>query len=321
MKIVVLDGYALNPGDLSWEGLQKLGEVAVYDRTGNDASLIIQRSEGAEVILTNKTPLSADTIEALAQLKYIGVLATGFNVVDIEAAKERGIYVTNIPSYGTDSVAQMAFAHILNFCHHITEHSQTVTRGDWAQSTDFCYWNFPLIELFGKVMGIIGFGRIGRKVGEIAHTFGMKVLAYDVYHGNPPSWEGFEWVDIDDLLERSDVVSLNCALTEENQGLINRESLKRMKKSSFLVNVSRGPLVVDADLAEALKNGEIAGAGIDVLGTEPPAADNPLYQAPNISITPHIAWATLEARSRLMNTAIENVEAFIDGNPTNVINP
>lgn len=321
MKIVVLDGYTLNPGDLSWGGLESAGETTVYDRTPVDQQTILERSRGAEILLTNKTPVTAETIAALDGLKYIGVLATGFNVVDVEAARKKGIPVTNIPTYGTESVAQMVFAHILHFCHHVKEHSDTVSAGDWARSEDFCYWNFPLIELAGKTMGVIGFGRIGRAVGKLADAFGMRVIAHDVYQGNPPAWEGFRFAAVEELLRESDFVSLNCPLTTENTGMINAKSLKSMKRNAFLVNCSRGPLVVGADLAEALKAGEIAGAGLDVLAVEPPGSEDVLYNVPNLTITPHIAWATLDARSRLMNTAVENVKAFIAGNPQNVVNP
>ncbi|WP_319560245.1 D-2-hydroxyacid dehydrogenase [Marispirochaeta sp.] len=320
MKIVVLDGYTLNPGDLSWKELEALGEVKVYDRTPFDEKTVIERAKGAEIVLTNKTPLSKVVLDSLDGLRYIGVLATGYNVVDTDAAAALGIPVTNIPTYGTFSVAQMAMAHILHFCHHVKEHSDTVMAGDWAAGSDFCYWNFPLVELAGKTMGIIGFGRIGRALGKIADAFGMKVIAHDVYQGNPPDWEGFRFSSVEELLRESDFVSLNCPLTKENTGFINKESLKTMKKSAFLVNVSRGPLVVAEDLAEALKNGDIAGAGLDVLTAEPPEKDNVLYDVPNLTITPHIAWATLDARSRLMNTAVENLKAFLRGNLENVVN-
>ena len=320
MKIVVLEGYTLNPGDLDWSPLERLGEVQVYDRTGTDEQLVAQRASGADVVLTNKTPLAARVIAQLADLRYIGILATGFNVVDVEAAASREIPVTNIPTYGTDSVAQMVFAHLLNLCHHVVEHAQDVRDGGWARSPDFSYCLKPQIELVGKTMGIVGFGRIGRRVGELAHAFGMRVVAHDVYHGAEPDWPGFAWSEVDELLAVSDVVSLHCPLTPENTGLIDSTRLARMKPSAFLLNMSRGPLVVDADLAQALRSGVIAGAGIDVLEQEPPAADNPLYAAPNVTITPHIAWATREARSRLMTTAAENVRAFLDGRPQNVVN-
>lgn len=320
MKIVVLDGHTLNPGDLDWSALRELGEVVIHDRTGTDPELIAERAAGAQVVLTNKTPLTAATINSLEALEYIGVLATGFNTVDVDAAGARGIPVTNIPAYGTDSVAQMAFAHILAFCHRVAEHNADVRDGGWAAQTDFCYWLSPQIELVGLTIGIIGFGRIGRRVAEIANAFGMRVIAHDVYQGNPPEWDGFRFVEVDDLLREADVVSLHCPLTPENEGLINAARLALMKPSAYLLNVSRGPLVVDADLAEALTNGTIAGAGLDVLGTEPPAADNPLLGAPNLTITPHIAWATRSARSRLLDTAIANIRASIAGSPKNVVN-
>lgn len=326
-RIVVLDGYTLNPGDLSWDGLAGLGELTVYDRTGEDESVIIERAREAEIVLTNKTPLSRRAVEALLELRYMGILATGYNVIDLGAATRRNIPVANVPSYGTDSVAQMVFAHILRFCHHAAEHSDTVKAGEWAESVDFCYWKYPLVELAGKRLGIIGFGRIGRKVADIAHAFGMKILAYDVSGGEEPDWAGgpqgagdFAWTGLEELFSRSDFVSLNCPLTEENRGLMNAEKLARMKKGAFLVNASRGGLVVDADLAAALESGHLAGAGLDVLATEPPAPDNPLYTAPNVTITPHIAWATREARSRLMEIAVENLRAFLKGKPKNVVN-
>ena len=330
-RIVVLDGYTLNPGDLSWERLAEYGELTVYDRTGEDDERIIERARKTEVVFTNKTPLARRTIESLPELRYVGILATGYNVIDLGAATGRNIPVTNIPSYGTDSVAQLVFAHILHACHHVAEHSESVKSGEWTKSENFCYWKYPLIELAGKTLGIIGFGRIGRKVADIAHVFGMKVLAYDVGGGTDPEWASdpkrpgdgsaaFAWAGMDDLLSRSDIVSLNCPLTEENRGLMNAGNLAKMKKGSFLVNASRGPLVVDADLAAALESGHLAGAGLDVLGNEPPAPDNPLYTAPNVTITPHIAWATREARSRLMDIAVDNLRAFLEGEPKNVVN-
>ena len=320
MKIVVLDGYTLNPGDLSWAELESLGTVEFYDRTAFDDEVIAKRCGDAEIVLTNKTPLSAGIIARLVNLKYIGVLATGYNVVDTQVAKDRGITVSNIPSYGTDSVVQMALSHLLNFTQPVVLHSESAKSGKWAKCDDFCYWDSPLIELSGKTLGIIGFGRIGRRMGEVAHALGMKVIAQDVYHGDSPDWSDFQWVDVDELLRKSDVVSLHCPLTPENTGLINSDSLKAMKKTAFLLNVSRGPLVVDTDLARALKDGDIAGAGIDVLGVEPPQSGNPLFQAPNITVTPHIAWATREARTRLLDTAVENVKAFTNGGPVNVVN-
>ncbi len=320
MKITVLDGFTLNPGDLDWAELEMLGDLKVYDRTEMSRTVIIERCKDSEIILTNKTPMDSDTINSLPELKYIGVLATGFNVVDIKVAEKRGIPVTNIPTYGTDSVAQMVFAHILNFCHGVESHSQQVKSGKWAQSEDFCFWNRPLIELAGKTIGIIGFGRIGRRIGELGHAFGMKVLAQDVVQTRAPDWPGFAWCNVEEVLKGSDFVSLNCPLTPENTGMINAAALRLMKPTAFLLNLSRGPLVVEEDLAEALKKGVIAGAGIDVMFKEPPAADNRLMSEPKISITPHIAWATREARSRLLNAAVSNVKAFLDGRKENIVN-
>lgn len=318
MKIVVLDGYTLNPGDLSWERLAELGDLEVYDRTPVDK--IIERAKGSEILFTNKTPLGEEEFSRLPGLKYVGVLATGYNVVDIAAAKNRGIVVTNIPTYGTKSVAQMTFALLLELCHHVMDHSNMVKAGEWSRNPDFCFWRYPLIELYGKTMGIIGFGRIGQAVADIASAFGMKVLGYAVHKNDQSGRANFKWAELDELLAESDVVSLHCPLFPETRGIINRENLKKMKKSAFLINTSRGPLVVDADLAEALNKGIIAGAGIDVLGEEPPREDNPLFKAKNCIITPHIAWATKEARKRLMDIAVDNLKAFMDGNPVNVIN-
>jgi glycerate dehydrogenase len=318
MKIVVLDGYTLNPGDLSWDQLKKLGEVVLYDRTPED--LILERSRGAEILFTNKTPLKGAVINNLPSLKYIGVMATGYNIVDIESAKERGIIVTNAPAYGTTSVAQLTFALILELCHHVQRHSDSVTEGMWANSVDFCFWNYPLIELAGKTIGIIGFGNIGSKVGDIATAFGMNVLGAGKPETDQTHRKNFRWASINEILEQSDVVSIHCPLVPETQGLINAASLKRMKSSAFLLNTSRGPIVVDEDLAYALNNDIIAGAGIDVLSAEPPSNDNPLFKAKNCIITPHIAWATKEARTRLMDIVINNLAAFISGKPVNVVN-
>lgn len=318
MKIVVLDGNTLNPGDLSWEELEKLGEVTIYDRTPGDK--IIERAKEAQVIITNKTPITKAIIDALPEIKYIGVLATGYNVVDFNYAKAKGIPVTNIPTYGTTAVSQHAFALILELCHHVQEHSTAVRRGDWTKSTDFCFWNYPLIELAGKTIGIIGFGRIGQKTADIATAFGMNVVAFDMYKSDQSFRNNFKWSEIDELLSQSDFVSLHCPLLPETEGIINKVSLKMMKKSAFLINTSRGPLVVEQDLAEALNDGIIAGAGLDVLSIEPPNSSNPLLNAKNCLLTPHIAWAAKESRSRLMNTAVENVKAYLSGKPQNVIN-
>jgi glycerate dehydrogenase len=317
MKIIVLDSHTLNPGDLSWDSLKNLGEVVLYDRTPSDK--IVERSAGAEILITNKTPFSKATIDSLPDLKYIGVLATGYNVVDTVAAKKRNIIVTNVPAYSTTSVAQLVFALLLELCHHVQRHSDSVMNGKWAQSPDFSYSDFPLIELSGKTFGIIGFGNIGKKVADIATVFGMNIIASSRNQTDQSERKNFRWAAVNEVLEKSDVVSIHCPLTSETKGLIHSESLKRMKSSAFLINTSRGPVVVEQDLADALNNGIIAGAGIDVLSAEPPSIDNPLFKAKNCIITPHIAWATKEARVRLMNIAISNVAAFIKGKPVNVV--
>jgi glycerate dehydrogenase len=317
MKIVVLDGYTLNPGDLTWDRIKSQGDVEVYDRTPVDE--IVERCIDATVVFTNKVPLSKETLDQLPHLKFIGVLATGYNIVDVAAAKNNNIIVSNIPGYGTDSVVQLTFAMILAFCHHVESHSASVMEGNWSTSKDFCYWNFPLIELVGKTIGIIGFGSIGAKVGEVAAAFGMNILATGRVQRDQSKLKNFQWVAIDELLSKSDFVSIHCPLTPETKGLINTTTLGLMKKSAFLINTSRGPIVVEKDLADALNNGTIAGAGIDVLSIEPPPADNPLLKAKNCIITPHIAWATKEARIRLMELAADNLAAFIAGKPINMV--
>jgi glycerate dehydrogenase len=317
MKIVVLDGYTLNPGDISWDGLKQCGDVTIYDRT--PAEKIVERAAGAEIVYTNKTPMNREVIDQLPALKYIGVLATGYNIVDTEAAKEKGITVTNVPGYGTGAVAQMTFALLLELCHHVQYHSDSVMQGGWSQSVDFCFWDYPLVELAGKTMGIIGFGNIGRKVADIATAFGMHIIGNDNFKTDQSHRSNFQWADVNQLLAQSDVVSIHCPLFPETKGLINKESLKLMKNSAFLLNTSRGPVIVDEDLAEALNSGTIAGAGIDVLSVEPPTNDNPLFSAKNCIITPHIAWATKEARIRLMDITVNNLSAFINGNPVNVV--
>jgi glycerate dehydrogenase len=319
MKIVVLDGYTLNPGDLSWETLQAIGEVTIYDRTS--AEEILERSSGAEILLTNKTPIRADVIAQLDNLKYIGVLATGYNVVDSDAAKSKGVIVTNVPAYGTASVVQMTFALILELTQHVQAHSDSVFAGKWAESKDFCYWNFPLVELAGKTIGIIGFGTIGQKVADVATAFGMQVLGNSRNQSGQSYRNNFQWASIPEILEKSDVISIHCPLTKETEALINKDNLLKMKPSAFLVNTSRGPIVVDADLAEALNEGIIAGAGIDVLSVEPPSKDNPLFSAKNCIITPHIAWATKEARERLLEIAVENIRNYLVNKSMNIVNP
>ena len=317
MKIVVLDGYTLNPGDLSWEDLKKLGDLTVYDRTPNDK--IIERIGNAEIVFTNKVPITREVLEK-TNIKYIGVLATGYDVVDINAAKEKGIPVTNIPTYGTASVAQMVFAHILEICHHVAAHSEAVKAGEWTNNPDWCFWKYPLIELADKNMGVIGYGRIGQAVGKIAQAFGMKVLAYDKYQNKDLESETMKYVDLDELLKNSDVISLHCPLTEENKGIINKSTIAKMKDSVIIINTARGQLIVEEDLAEALNQGKVYAAGLDVVSKEPIEEDNPLLKAKNIFITPHIAWAPKESRQRLMDIAVDNLRAFLEGRPVNVVN-
>jgi glycerate dehydrogenase len=317
MNIVVLDGFTLNPGDLSWDALKALGPCTIHDRTPPE--LVVARARDAEIVLTNKTVLGRDVIAALPKLQYVGVLATGYNVVDIAAAKERGVPVTNVPDYGTPSVAQHTFALLLELAQHSGHHAQTVREGRWTRSADFCYWDFPLIELHGLTFGIVGFGKIGRAVAKLAEAFGMRVLVHN--RSQPANFPAqYELVSLDDLLARSDVVSLHCPLTPENKQFINAERLSRMKPSAFLLNTSRGPLLDEQAVAEALNGGRIAGAAVDVLSVEPPKADNPLITARNCIVTPHIAWATRAARSRLMDVAVANVREFLAGRPRNVAN-
>lgn len=320
MKIIVLDGYTENPGDLSWSGFEQLGEITVYDRSKLAETALIERIGDAEIVLTNKTPLSKTVINAAPNLKYIGVLATGYNVVDVEAAKEKGIVVTNIPTYGTEAVAQFTIALLLEMCHHIGEHSMSVKNGDWEKNADWCYWHYPLVELLNKTLGIIGYGRIGQQVAQIAKAFGMNVIAVDQQHAIHSTQEDVEFVTTDELFERSDVISLHCPLFPETQGMINAENIAKMKDGVMIVNSSRGPLINEADLAQALNAGKVGAAAVDVVSQEPITADNPLLTAKNMIITPHIAWATKEARSRLMAIAVENATAFIAGNPVNVVN-
>ena len=317
MKIVILDGYTENPGDLSWEELGKLGDLTVYDRTPE--SEIISRIGDAEIVITNKTPLTRATLDACPNIRYIAVLATGYNVVDIAAAKEKGIPVSNVPTYGTASVGQFAIAMLLEICHHVAHHSQTVYEGKWNACADWCYWDYPLIELDGKTMGIIGFGRIGQTTGKIAKAMGMKVLAYDSF----PSESGraiAEYVDLDTLLASSDVVALHCPLFPETQGIINKQTIAKMKDGVILLNNSRGPLIVEQDVADALNSGKIYAAGLDVVSTEPIRNDNPLLKAKNCIITPHISWAPKESRQRIMDCTVSNVLSFLNGAPANVVN-
>ena len=313
MKIVVLDGYSLNPGDLSWDELRLLGDVKIYDRTTADKT--IERAGTAEILLTNKTLLMAPEIDALHRLKYIGVLSTGYNVVDTEAAKQKGIVVTNVPAYSTMSVAQHVFALIMEFFNGVGMLSDGVRKGRWSRSIDFCYWDEPLTELAGLTIGIVGFGRIGKAVATIAEAFGMRVIVSD-----PSSVADYEKFPLNELFMHSDIVTLHCPLTPETKGIINSDILKLMKSSALLVNTARGPLIVEGDLADALNDGKLAGAALDVLSAEPPASDNPLLSAKNCIITPHVAWATFEARKRLLAIAIENLKLYLEGKPVNMVN-
>lgn len=319
MKIVVLDGYTLNPSDISWSGLEKHGELTVYDRTPADK--IVERIGNAEIIFTNKTPLTRETFDRCPEIRFVGVLATGYNVVDTEYAKSRGITVTNIPTYGTAAVAQFAFALLLELCHHVGAHSDSVHKGDWTKCPDFCYWNYPLVELAGKTFGIIGFGRIGQAAARIAQAMGMKVLAYDQFFDPKLENDGLKYARLDELFAGSDVISLHCPLFPSTQGIINKTNIAKMKDGVMIINTSRGPLVVEQDLAEALNSGKVAGAALDVVSTEPIGSGNVLLKAQNCIITPHIAWAPRESRNRLMNIAVDNLKAFLSGSPVNVVNP
>lgn len=317
MNIVVLDGHTLNPGDLSWEELRALGSCQIFERTPPEE--VIARAASAEIVLTNKTDLNGEIIRQLPALRYIGVLATGYNVVDTAAARDRRIPVTNVPNYGTPSVAQLTFALLLELTHHVGHHAQTVREGRWSQCADFCYWDHPLVELAGLTMGIVGFGRIGRAVAGIAKSFDLRTLIHDsAALGELPP--GVEFVDLDTLFQQSDIVSLHCPLTPETRQLVNAARLAQMKPGALLINTSRGPLVDDAALAVALTSGHLGGAGLDVLSTEPPPAANPLLRARNCIITPHFGWATGAARRRLMRVAVENIRAFVSGHPQNVVN-
>lgn len=320
MKMVILDGYTENPGDLSWSELEKLGELTVYDRTSlTDEEEIAARIDNADILLTNKTPVSAAALDKNPGVKYISVLATGYNIVDVEAARARGIPVSNVPAYGTAAVAQFAIAMLLEICHHVAHHSETVHAGRWEQSPDWCYWDYPLIELQGKTMGIIGFGRIGQQTGRIAKAMGMNILAT----GSRPTDSGreiAEYVELDELLARSDVIALHCPLFHSTQGIISRENIAKMKDGVILLNNSRGPLIDEQALADALNSGKVYAAGLDVVSTEPIRGDNPLLKAKNCFITPHISWAPKESRQRIMDCTVENIKAFLDGEPVNVVN-
>jgi glycerate dehydrogenase len=317
MKIVVLDGYTLAADCNSWAALEKLGEVDVYDRS--TAAEVLLRSRNATVLITNKAMVPAAVIDGSPELRFIAVSATGFDCVDIGAASRRRIAVANVPEYGTDSVAQLTFALLLELCHHVGLHADAVRAGQWSRAPDFCFWRTPLVELVGKTLGIVGFGHIGRRVGELAHAFGMTVLAHSPSRTGAPQYEPFVWADLDELFARADVISLHCPLTPVTAGLVNRRRLQLVKPGAFLVNTSRGGLVVESDLAEALNLGLLAGAAVDVVSQEPIGQDNPLLTARNCLITPHIAWATREARRRLLEATVANVANFLAGRPTNVV--
>ncbi len=320
MKIVVLDGYTENPGDLSWDVLKQFGEVTVYDRTSyTESPLIAERIGNAGVAVINKTPIGRATIDACPDLKAIAVLATGYNVVDTAYAKEKGIPVMNVPSYGTEIVGQYAVGLLLEICSHIGYHSDTVHRGKWQESIDFCYWDHPMIELFGKTAGIIGLGRIGKTTARILNALGMHVLAYDA-HESEEGRQLAAYVPLEELFARSDVIFLHCPLFRETEGIINKDNIAKMKDGVILINNSRGQLVAEQDLADALNSGKVAAAGLDVVSSEPIKADNPLLAAKNCIITPHISWAAKEARQRILDTTVSNIASFLSGKPENVVN-
>lgn len=320
MKIVILDGYTINPGDLSWDGLRELGDVTVYERTLKTTEAIVSRIGDAEAVFTSKVPITREILQQCPNIRFIGTLATGYNVIDTAACKERSIPVCNVPAYSTDAVAQTAFSLLLELTVRAGHHSGAVHEGRWTSCRDFCFWDSPITELAGKTMGIIGFGSIGKAVGTIAKAFGMKVLAA----GSRPTEEGRaigEYVDLDTLLAHSDVISLHCPLFPETEKIINRDAISKMKDGVLILNTSRGPLIDSEALAEALRSGKVAGAGVDVLPIEPPPADEPLLHAPNCVITPHLAWASTEARARLVDITVDNLRSFLNGTPINVVNP
>lgn len=317
MKIVELDGFGVNPGDLSWDAISQLGDFKLYDRTSPED--VVGRAKNADIILINKVNITDDIMAQLPKLKYIGVLATGFNVVDIEAASRRGILVSNIPAYSTDSVAQMTFAHILNMVNRVEHYAVENRNGRWSRNPDFCYWDTPLMEISGKTIGIVGLGNIGSKVATIARDFGMDVYAFTSKDATELP-EGIQKTTIDGLLSVSDILTLHCPLTQQTRELINKESIKKMKHGALLVNTGRGQLVNEQDVADALACGQLGGYGADVMCAEPPAVDNPLFAQPNAFITPHVAWATFEARTRLMDILLANLKSFVDGKPQNIVN-
>ena len=320
MKLVITDGYCENPGDLSWEPLKQFGELVIYDRTEDDEDRIIDRIGDSDIAIINKVPITERIMDACPNLKAIAILATGYNVVDIDAAKKRGIPVCNVPAYGTDAVAEFAMSLLLELCHHVGHHADAVKEGRWESCPDFCFWDYPLMDLHGKTMGIIGFGRIGRTTGKLANAFGMKVLAT----GSRPTPEGealADYVDLDTLLARSDVIALHCPLLPGTKDIICRKNIEKMKDGVIIINNARGGCVVEQDLADALNSGKVAAAGLDVVSTEPISGDNPLLTAKNCIITPHISWASRECRQRILDTTVENVRSFLAGTPKNVVNP
>lgn len=318
MKTVVLDSFALNPGDLSWDWLKNIGECEIYDRTPADE--IISRCEGAEIVITNKTPLPKSVLEKLPSLKFIALESTGYNVVDIEYCKERGIPVCNIPSYSTEAVTQLTFSLILEITNAVALHSESVKMGEWTACPDFCYWKIPLSELSGKTLGIVGFGQIGMRVADIAEAFNMKVIAVSGHETDQSHRKNFRWVNMEELKKEADIISFHCPLNKNTEKLCNEEFLNGCKDGVMIINTSRGPVIDEDALAAALKSGKVRGAGVDVLSTEPPKKDNPLLSAPNCFITPHIAWAGFETRKRLMDILESNVKAYLNGNPQNVVN-
>ncbi|MGB5418504.1 D-2-hydroxyacid dehydrogenase [Algibacter sp.] len=320
MKIVVLDGYTLNPGDLSWKGIEQFGDLLVYDRTGNNSVDIVKNIGDAEIVFTNKTPLTKEVLKQVPQLKYIGVLATGYNVIDVDTAKALGIQVANVPTYGTQAVAQFTMALLLEMCHNVGNHANAVNNGEWTKSLDFCFWNSPLIELDGKTLGIIGFGSIGQATAKIGQAFGLKILAYNRSKKPELETETCKYVSLDELLKSSDIISLHCPQTEATEGIINKNNIDKMKDGVMIINTARGGLIVEDHLKDALNSGKVLGAAVDVVSTEPIKADNPLLNAKNCIITPHIAWASKASRTRLMQTTVDNLKAYLEGNPVNVVN-
>ncbi|MEN3324831.1 D-2-hydroxyacid dehydrogenase [Mariniflexile soesokkakense] len=320
MKMVVLDGYTLNPGDLTWEGLKQYGDLKVHYRTGFNPKTVIETIGDAEVVFTNKVPLPQEVLEQVPNLKYIGVLATGYNVVDVETANKLNILVANVPNYGTAAVAQFTMGLLLEMCHHIGDHNKAVHDGEWTKSLDFCFWNTPLIELAGKNLGIIGFGRIGQATAKIAQAFGLNILANNRSKDYALESDTCRYVELEELFEKSDIISLHCPLFESTEGIINKENINKMKDGVMIINTSRGGLIVEEDLKEALNSGKVAGAAVDVVSSEPIKENNPLLKAKNCIITPHIAWAPKESRIRLMDIVEDNLKAYLDENPKNVVN-